>query len=1721
MQHHQPVDTRWRSTGEGEGVTRNLRFASFNMGTARQFPSPEHPSSATLLDLARCADIVCLQETHLCEYQWPEFLKCFQQATHGGAGVAAHAPNVADQRAYTGVAIMFTKDILANGLKVLDETLVQDPSGRWAAVQIKWTGIAITLVCVYAPAALGERTAFLSSLSQHLPADAPNLVVMGDFNCTRDATMDSSNATSTCHKTGRAELERFMMQRGLHDIWRAQHPAAKEFTGPVRMGNRGRIDIILVDEDLSHLISDSEIVHQHNEQQHDSILATLFNPTGPQRSEKRAPWRLKPETLKIEGLEEHLISFGEGLLEDDIDIPDPGARLERVRNGLIAETRKREKCHAADATVTNREDRRRLSVLYATQQLLGDPNAGAAEIYSIRLRILSAKKRESQERMRRYRVEERSDADRPTKGFLNAARARAERTNIPSLLNPVTKERVANLTGMANIARNFWGNISRSPDTGSTPLPVHQADRNFFLNKIEGKLTPEEADDLGRNIHLGEFDPVLSEKGRLLDPGILQSLPTCRAPGQDGVSYEWYRMLWPILGSLLVNAWNHALSSGGKLPQTSRVALIQLIYKGSGDPENISNYRPIALLAAEYKLLARCLSRRLLPFMERLIHPDQTYGISKRSIEQNIRTKADLIHWCDQLVESDYGPLGRAPGGIGMLDIDFSKAFDSVDIDFLAEVCQRFGLGAGFCSWIKLFYFDATAKVVVNGKICKPYLLACGIRQGCPISSLLFTLVVEAFAIAVREDPTVQGVSLNGGPGWPLRELRLQQYADDLTLYFRGLSSTPRLMALLHSFGRASNLHINEIKTVGIWYGLDDPKTIPALANITWLKEGEQRTSLGIAVGKRLDDSVQSLAIEERVMRALRHLRGLARSIYSRAMLAQVKVVSIVVFYARVTRIDPTCLKRMQCALDDYIWLSNAPVSVQQAEQGRKVQRHVKAAAVYSPIENGGLPVQRLENVVAANLAWSIRKWLPANCSTEKYLPRHWIAEAHWPRSLGFTAVLQKAARLPPTAPRFYHEAMSAWKTLNWTPVPTTSLLQLESTPLWNNNHEFPLSSNFNGTEYLARQGIRYAGQILTPGTRAVPHALPADPEGIRGPPRTESTLLNPGWTSRLRQDIANTTRMWDTSLPPQTTGPGTLFTTFLPLQEARWLPNEAPHAIGQIWTAAPPVPGEASWLMQRSRSGAWVHTGSSRIFPVGLADRALHLSCKAPLDAYGTGDSDETRFQLPNEGPGKPVLLADCGVKHFYKQINQVWIRQSMKDDLVGGSGLQRHLRWVESSGHRNPQWFKPVFRSLRSRLLSSEERSLLWQTMHSDGRFGYRIRSEARVNENADVDCPFCGPDRAHPEDDPGETMEHAYGTCPGLDDLWAWVAATFLLPAGGHHAAPNITAAILDPGKKRRALVGRVLPHILSGLLGVIKLDDSHAALADGASSRLAQDVLAGLHAWWSMIRASVLVVVEAQRQAARRGIQKYKVTTVARPPLRITQECILQRLRERVLEEHLRVEDNDTLHEGALFANVLGYCTETHLLLSPLLGGSRVTRKSSSTDAPPAARLNGRRPEVDWRKPSPPPIGAKHCYIFFDGASQNNPGPAACGCVLRSSDGQNIILRDCEYVGRTTNNEAEYCGLILGLHRAASEQFTAISIRGDSSVVVDQISGRARCKTRGLSDLLERALTMLNPRIFPHGIDVQWVRRNANSDADALANLGLKHRVQTRRSFFYAD
>ncbi len=104
-----------------------------------------------------------------------------------------------------------------------------------------------------------DRSSFLSYLGAQLPLDAPNLVVLGDFKCTLDTNMDSTNSHSTCHKAGRAELSPFMLQQGLQDTWRAHHRAVRQYTGPSRDSHQGRLDMILADDNLGPLLIEADI----------------------------------------------------------------------------------------------------------------------------------------------------------------------------------------------------------------------------------------------------------------------------------------------------------------------------------------------------------------------------------------------------------------------------------------------------------------------------------------------------------------------------------------------------------------------------------------------------------------------------------------------------------------------------------------------------------------------------------------------------------------------------------------------------------------------------------------------------------------------------------------------------------------------------------------------------------------------------------------------------------------------------------------------------------------------------------------------------------------------------------------------------------------------------------------------------------------------------------------------------------------------------------------------------------------------------------------------------------------------------------------------------------------------------------------------------------------------------------------------------------------------
>ncbi|MGH7361180.1 MAG: ribonuclease HI family protein [Candidatus Methylomirabilales bacterium] len=129
-------------------------------------------------------------------------------------------------------------------------------------------------------------------------------------------------------------------------------------------------------------------------------------------------------------------------------------------------------------------------------------------------------------------------------------------------------------------------------------------------------------------------------------------------------------------------------------------------------------------------------------------------------------------------------------------------------------------------------------------------------------------------------------------------------------------------------------------------------------------------------------------------------------------------------------------------------------------------------------------------------------------------------------------------------------------------------------------------------------------------------------------------------------------------------------------------------------------------------------------------------------------------------------------------------------------------------------------------------------------------------------------------------------------------------------------------------------------------------------------------------------------------------------------------------------------------------------------------------------------------------------AAAAILRIDGASRGNPGPAGCGVVLEDAGGGREEYT--RYLGRATNNAAEYQALLLGLERAATLGYRKVEVRSDSELLVRQMTGAYRVKHPGLLTLhraVRRLLEAFEQVRFTH------VDREANAEADRLANLAI--------------
>lgn len=122
----------------------------------------------------------------------------------------------------------------------------------------------------------------------------------------------------------------------------------------------------------------------------------------------------------------------------------------------------------------------------------------------------------------------------------------------------------------------------------------------------------------------------------------------------------------------------------------------------------------------------------------------------------------------------------------------------------------------------------------------------------------------------------------------------------------------------------------------------------------------------------------------------------------------------------------------------------------------------------------------------------------------------------------------------------------------------------------------------------------------------------------------------------------------------------------------------------------------------------------------------------------------------------------------------------------------------------------------------------------------------------------------------------------------------------------------------------------------------------------------------------------------------------------------------------------------------------------------------------------------------------------CELYFDGCSKGNPGPSGSGAIIQG------IWSGSEYVGNTTNNVAEYKGLILGLKQLKGLNINKVIVKGDSMLVINHMTGKYKVKAPHLLPLYNEAKELIKDI----KVEFLYIPREENKEADHLANEGLR-------------
>ena len=168
----------------------------------------------------------------------------------------------------------------------------------------------------------------------------------------------------------------------------------------------------------------------------------------------------------------------------------------------------------------------------------------------------------------------------------------------------------------------------------------------------------------------------------------------------------------------------------------------------------------------------------------------------------NICKSINVIHYINKLRNKSHM----------IISIDAEKAFDKIQHPFMITP-QNAGIEGTYLNIIKAIYDKPTANIILNSEKLRAFPLRSGTRQGCPLSPLLFNIVLEVLATAIREEKDIKGIQMGK------EAVKLSLFADDMILYLQNpKDATRKLLELISEFGKVAGYKINAQKSLAFLY---------------------------------------------------------------------------------------------------------------------------------------------------------------------------------------------------------------------------------------------------------------------------------------------------------------------------------------------------------------------------------------------------------------------------------------------------------------------------------------------------------------------------------------------------------------------------------------------------------------------------------------------------------------------------------------------------------------------------------------------------------------------------------------------------------------------------------------------------------------------------------------------------------------------------------------